>query len=425
MIAQIDEMGPAPSMDTGRRKAPTVATARINAGPDDVFYEQFYPYFAELSALTEIRKKPGFGIRLHSGMGGHALLYLSGVRLDRQAGHPTLKLCGADEPPANHGVGISVNANYKNANWVAAEGYDFVYSGALQRGERVTPAVHERTQERAKAMGLLDGVEFHDHLFRNKPPGMPERDFMYEISIANDYAVRFGRDIYRARVPLDRVRMASIVDYFNALNAPYRGGHKVFSWHVINNNCSHVTHNALAAAHICAPWPTGKFIPIAAFNFPVPKNEFVDLMRRTNDLPIDDADAVYRDKFARQALLEADVLPSAPGGLAIVQPAIPHNDVYDTENLRLIFYGNPFWGPYPRRFARILREPRYFDLRANLNYFAAAYERVRKNIRRGPRHGDMRFFADYERYICRETERVRAQLAGLDQSVAVPVEAFS
>jgi hypothetical protein len=49
-------------------------------------YDRFYPYYAEICTLTEIRKKPGFGVPLNSGMGGHCLLYLNGVRRDpRQA----------------------------------------------------------------------------------------------------------------------------------------------------------------------------------------------------------------------------------------------------------------------------------------------------------------------------------------------------
>ena len=51
-----------------------------------------------------------------------------------------------------------------------------------------------------------------------------------------------------------------------------------------------------------APWPTGQFFAFAAFRFPVPKNEFVDLMLRGNDLPIDEAQALYEDAAARGAL---------------------------------------------------------------------------------------------------------------------------
>ena len=88
-------------------------------------YEDFFPYYAELCALSELSKKPGFGAPLRSGIGGHSLLYLNGVRLDRAAGYPTLRLCTQGEAPQEYGVGISVNSHYRNANWVAVEGRIF------------------------------------------------------------------------------------------------------------------------------------------------------------------------------------------------------------------------------------------------------------------------------------------------------------
>jgi hypothetical protein len=166
--------------------------ARCEAGETepmaDTAYDRLYPYHAELCALSELRKKPGFGAPVRSGMGGHCLLYLNGVRRDRLAGYPTLRVCEPGDSPARHGVGISVNSHYKNANWVAAEGRDFLWRGALEPGEHLTREAYERTQHHAKAIGLLDGVQFHDHLFRDRPRGMSERDYMYEISIATDYA---------------------------------------------------------------------------------------------------------------------------------------------------------------------------------------------------------------------------------------------
>ena len=329
-------------------------------------YEDLYPYHAELCALSELRKKPGFGIPLRSGRGGHSLLYLNGVRLERTAGSPALRLCTPGEAPERHGVGISVNSHYRNANWVAVEGRDFFWRGALAPGERLTREAYARTQERAQAMGVLDGVEFHPHFFRDKPSGMTGRDFMYEISVATDYGAQFGRDVFRARVPLDRPRMAAIIEYLNALNAPYREGRKIYRWRILNNNCAHVGHNALAAAGLWAPWPTGQFFAFAAFKFPVPKNEFVNLMLRANDLPIEDAQALYADVPARRALLATGTLPTAAGALALAAPAVADNDIYDVARLRLIFYDNPFWGPYRGRFQRVLTEPRYCDLHANL-----------------------------------------------------------
>jgi hypothetical protein len=208
--------------------------------------------------------------------------------------------------------------------------------------------------------------------------------------------------------------MLSIVAYLNNLNAPYRDGERVFRWRLFNNNCVHVVHNALAEAGIWAPWPTGQFSALAMFKFPVPKNDFVDLVLRANDLPIHEARAIYEDEVARRALLDTGRLPTAPGALAVAGPAIRDNDVYDTDRLRLIFYENPFWGPYRRHFARIFAERRYTDLRANLRHFAAIYEEALRS-----RAGDgasAPFEASYHHYIAREAEKVRAQLARLDQA---------
>ncbi len=399
--------------------------AAAAAVDESALYDRLYPYHAELCALSEIRKRPGFGAEFSSGPGGHSLLYLSGVRLDRAAGYPVLRLCDPSAAPAEHGVGISVNSHYSNANWVAAEGPDFVFRGALAPGEPLTRASYGRTQERAKAMGVLDGIVFHEHFFRDKPANMSRRDYMYDISIGTDYAVRFGREIYRAKIPLDRRRVESIVDFLNALNEPYRDGRRVYQWRLFNDNCSHVAHNALAAAGVWAPWPTGRFFALAAFDFPVPKNEFVDLLRRANDLPLDDARALHADPVARRALLELDALPTAPGGVATIEPAIAANDVYETERLRLIFYETPLWWQYRRRFARIVREPRYFDLSANLRHFAALYQRARDRLPAPKRDGDMaRFLVRYEAYLDRELARVRAQLGTPAPPAAAAAEAL-
>jgi hypothetical protein len=397
-------------------------TAPVN----EALYTRFYPYYAEICALTELRKKPGIGVPIHSGMGGHCLLYLNGVQRDAAERYPVLKLC---EPaaPAGHGVGISVNAHYKNANWVAAEGREFLWRGALEPGERLTQAAYDRTQRHAKSTGLLDGVDFHEHLFRVKPAEMSDHDYMYEISIATDYGARFGRDIFRARIPLDYGRMGKIVDYLNALNAPYRAGEKIFRWRVINNNCVHVIHNALAAAGVWAPWPTGEFLATAAFNFPVPKNEFVDLMLWTNDLPIADANALYNHKFARQALLAQARLPTAAGALAAADQAMQANDLYDTDRLRLIFYDNPFWGPYRFRFARIFKEPRYTDLAANLLHFSKLYAMAGPDDAAGAAAPGTRaqFQRRYRQMIAAESAKVTQMLAALAEPQAQLAEAAS
>jgi len=389
-------------------------------------YTSFYPYYAELCAVSEFKKKPGFGVPLYTGgAGGHAVMYLNGVCRDESAHYPTISLCGADTPIAERGVGLSVNAHFKNANWVATQGRDFFFRGSLAPGEALTHAAYERTQTRAKAMHIYDGVEFHREIFDDMPSGMSRPDYMYEVSVVSDYAIEFGRDRYCARVPMDRAAMTRAVEYLNSLNAIYKDGKKEFNWNVLRDNCSHPPHNALAMAGIWEPWATEQFFLFAAFDFPVPKNEFVNLMRRTNDMPIQDLDAIFDDDVARQALLQMDSLPTRPGSLAEAVPAVQDNAVYDTD-LRLIFYDQPVLGSYQRHFDQIFSEPRYLDLRANLRHFAALYRQIARErepmasflnrhdaTQPAQREALTRFYEQYYRYIDREIARVGDALASL------------
>ena len=358
--------------------SPSPLTAQQSSAP--ATYEDIFPYYAELSALSELRKKPGFGVPISSGMGGHSLLYLNGVRVRRDAScYPVLEVCPVAEA-GRHGAAISVNSHYRNANWVAFEGRDFAFRGVLRGGAQLTRETYEQTQIAARMRGVLDGIEFHEHVFKDKPAYMSREVYKYEISVATDYAVCFGRDAYRARVPLNAPRMQDVVNYLNALNQPYREGQKFYRWRLLNDNCTHVAHNALSAAGFWAPWHTGQRALVAAFKFPVPKNEMVDLAHRANDLPLEDPDTLLADESARTLLMAHGTLPSGPGALTSTAAVVTPNDVYDTKKLRLIFYDNPFWGTYRFQFKRLLSEPRYRELRANLHHFAGRYRAAERGI---------------------------------------------
>lgn len=381
---------------------------------DEAVYAAIYPYFAEYCAVSEFDKKPGFGVDLEGGgPGGHSVFYLNGACRVEEAGYPELTLC--EESPdgmAGKGVGLSVNDHYANANWTATQGRDFFYHGALVPGESVTRHSYVRTQAKAKAQGILNGVRFHRAALEKKPADMSEQDYMYEVSIGTDYAIDLARDRYCARVPLDRGRMATIVHYLNALNWPYRTGQRKFEWNVLRNNCAYLAHNALAVVGLWPIWSTDRPLLVAAFDFPVPKNEFVNLMRRTNDMPIAEPDALYQDDVA-QATLPQGWLPTQPGALAQASRAVQPNEIYNT-HLRLIFYDEAIFGHYQERFDRIFNEPRYTQLGANLRYFAALYARILAqppaSAWRRNRDG---FYRHYEDVIATDKVKVDAALKQL------------
>ncbi len=391
---------------------------------DAADYARLYPFYAELCAVSQIKKKPGFGVDTSGGPGGHTVFYLNGVCRERDAGYPTLVICAGNAPEAEQGVGLSVNAHFQNANWVATDGRDFFFQGDLTPGEKLTRATYDHTQATAEAKGIYDGIVFHPEVFDDMPAGMDRRDFMYEVSVATDYAVAFGRDRYCAQVPVTRAQMVKMVDYLNGINASYRDGKKIFVWNVVQNNCSHLAHNALATAGIWDDWPTDRFIAISAFDFPVPKNEFVNLMRRTNDMRIADLRGLYRDASARRSLLEYGRLPTEPGGLAEAEPMWQDNDLYDTQ-VNLIFYDDPVFGPYKSRFHEIFSEPRYTDLRANLTYFASLYRKIKAErefgagdgwfATAGSRGAFAAFAVQFYDYVDRETTSIDSELAALDR----------
>jgi hypothetical protein len=341
--------------------------------PAEAEYTALYPYYVEACAVSQIKKKPGFGADIRGGPGGHAVVYLNGVCREADSA-TTIGLCDGDPKPGR-GVGLSVNAHYKNANWVATEGRDFFFRGGLGVRERLTRLAYRRAQEAARAQGIFTGVEFHQEVFDDKPADMSREDWKYEVSIGTDYAIEFARHRYCARVPLDRERMSKVVDYLNALNEPYRSGRKIFEWNVLQDNCSHMIHNALSAVGVWDEWEANRPVIVAAFDFPVPRNEFVNLVRRTNDLPLDDLASLYDDSALRRAVLEQGVIPTSPGALAESTSVIRENDVYDTD-LALIFYDEPLLARYENWSNEIFKNPRYFDLRANLFHFSDVYARM-------------------------------------------------
>ena len=334
---------------------------------NEAAYAAEHPIYAEYCALSQIKKRVGFGADIRGEIGGHAVFYLNGACLVRDAHYPVLAVCDEDARPSD-GVGLSMNAHFSNAKWVATPGRAFFFDGDLPGGAPVTQDSYRTVQARARALGIYEGVVFHREVFRAKPAAWTDDAWRYEMSVATDYAIGLGRGRYCARVPVTRAQLGRMVDFLNAENAPYRDRKRVFRWSVFNDNCIHLAHNALAAAGL---WPSLRIerpLPLALFDFPVPKNEFVNLMRRTNDDWFPDPGAAYRDVSARTELLRDGTLPSGPGSLAEAHGPHEPNEVYET-SLKLVFYDDPVLGSYAKDFDRIYAESRTTDMQANRAYF--------------------------------------------------------
>ena len=341
----------------------------VPGASNEAAYATAHPLYAEYCALSQIKKIQGYGADIRGEIGGHAVFYLNGACRVEGVGYPVLRPCREDEPD---GVGLSMNAHFRNAKWVATPGRDFFFNGGLRPEEAVTRPVYEAVRAEARRLGVYDGVVFNDWVFQDRPSwpvDLDDETWRYEVSMATDFAIALGRGRYCVRVPVDRAQMAAMIDFLNRQNAPYRSGERVFRWSVFNDNCIHLAHNALAAAGLWREWPIERFLAVAVFDFPVPRNEFVNLARRLNDDWLPDPGSVYRDVVARDLLLRHGRLPTGPGGLVEARGPQARNAVYETR-LKMIFFDEPTFGSFQERFDRIFAEARTLDAAANRAYFA-------------------------------------------------------
>ncbi|APH58807.1 hypothetical protein [Granulibacter bethesdensis] len=336
-------------------------------------YTRLFPYYVDICATSQIQKKPGFGASDRGGVGGHMGFFLHGACADRDAHYPVLHLC---RPGEEDGVGIGMDAHFSSAKWSAARGRSFFFHGGMSPDETLTPARYTQILQQARQDGVLDGISFHDDRFDEKPAAVSDEDWKYQLTAGTDFALGMGRGTYCARVPVSQKDMLQIIDFMNAQNAPYRSGKEVFRWSVFTDNCGHLAHNALNAAEYWPEWPIDRPMLLAIFDFPVPKNEYVNVMMRSQSLPLEDVAALYRDDDIRAMLLSENRLPPGPGVLSVFEPPQARNQVYDVDNLMLLFYDEAIIGRYRHRFQDIQSEPRFYDLHANILWWHDRYAQL-------------------------------------------------
>jgi hypothetical protein len=336
----------------------------------DAAYEELFPYYVELCAVSQFRSLE----RGEGGIPGHAVMYLKGACKDENAAFPSLRPCRRvattlDDP--EHGAGVSVNRWFHNANWVAIPGPDLFYSGGLEPGETLDQAAFERTVQASIDAGVFDGVDFHP----DYPTTASERnleDFIAHHSLATDFALRFSRTAFCARLPVTGEMMGEIAEYLNVINEEYSSGEVPYEWSGYADNCVHLLRNSIAAASIWRPLSVRAARFRQFFNLAIPANEMVKLADLGAKGPLADGREVYRNDEARDALLDFDWLPRRHGAMLTVLPVHTPNELYDTRTRLLVLEG-PFGGQVTRRYERLVEDARFTDLTKNLEHFQQVY----------------------------------------------------
>jgi hypothetical protein len=245
-------------------------------------YEVLFPTYVELCSVSQYRSQTkGMG-----GTPGHAVMYLKGACKDEKAPYPRLRRCrqeatASDDP--EHGAGVSVNRWFRNVNWVAVPGKDLFFDGLLDPGDRLTQARFDATLLEAIESGVYRGVEFHDYPSEAEKPSL--EDFVTHHSLATDFALRFSRTIFCARLPVTQEMLEEIVDFLNDLNREYATGAAEYRWSGYHDNCVHTLRNALAAASVWEPRSVNVIKLRQLFHLAIPANEFANLAQLSAGCP--------------------------------------------------------------------------------------------------------------------------------------------
>jgi len=304
-----------------------------------------------------------------------------------------------------------------NANWIAVPGTDLFWDGGLEEGEVLDQAAYDRAITASIDAGVFQNVEIHPAY----PTQSAERsleDFIAQQSLATDFALRFSRTAFCSRMPVTEEMMEDIADYLNWVNEDYALGRADYSWSGYSDNCVHLLRNSLAAASIWQPRSvqTTKLRQLA--NLAVPANEAINLADLGANGPLADGRDVYRTDEARDALLDFDWLPRRHGALVTVVPVHVPNELFDTRG-RILVLQSPLSFGATRKFDRILFDPRFTELHANLEHFRDVYAEILTEGEeiiaggflplRSLRY--LRFTKRYFEYVERQRDEVESMLA--------------
>jgi hypothetical protein len=370
-------------------------------------YNSLFPYYVEICAVTQFHRK---GAKA-GGWGGHATLFANGTEIEPGAGYPRLRLAaaGTDLSDPDSGTGISVNKIFDNVTWVAIPGRDEFFRGGLAPDRTLDEAIYERAVHTATAADWFAGIAIKDELMRHRPAAMPASEFIVRHSIGTDFALNFARTAYCARLPMTRDRMGKAIAYLNAVNATAQ--ESGYIWNIYTNNCSHVAHNALAAAGVWDPkeargpgainvtkdvLSVAKVLALGRMSdFSFPANNFVRLYEAGNERPIDDALAAFRNHDVRRTL-DDGWISTGPGALIATYPLqdASRNQMFAPGRDPFLFSVPVLWDK-EEKFEKLTRHPPSIvtDLVANLRHFRDRYAETLANRRTvdeelGSLHGD-------------------------------------
>jgi hypothetical protein len=367
-------------------------------GQSRVQYDKIYPYYIEVTSMNQVERN---GAPL-GGSAGHSFAYIKGLCRDISAPYPRVKLCEKRTKPftaaeeamgigynditnPNSGIGVSVNKEFQNVNWVAIPTKDLFFYGKIKPGERLTKEYMGNLANYVVKLGTHKGIILHDEY--NK--GSTSEEILKNVildSMDTDFASVFGRYIDTLKIPIKESMLPYIVKYLNDINDYYaRDGH-IYNWSGVYNNCAHFTNNLLASIGFTKQLKVG-MSKFAYFDFSlaVPANRMLSFANTAQEGDLNDAHKVYGDSLENKMLTENKWLAVEPGIIVDLIKPVPQelNDMYKinpptailmvelpTDEIKRIFDLEP---SLKQEAIEIMHDPRYIDIEANRKEFEQKY----------------------------------------------------
>ncbi len=387
-------------------------------------YSRFFPFHAEYAAMTQI--KP-FGQKA-GGPGGHAFLYVHGLCKDYSVPYPKVIPCKDAKFPAgleHEGVGISVNNDFINTNWVVVPGHELFFRGITPNSAFDHEAM-KAVEEEALRYRIFEGVVVKPSLVSTLTKGQ-ERYTRQVIknAIGTDFAAQFGRELWGVRFRIDEKAIPKMAQFLNEVNEPYVTGQKPYEWSGLYDNCAMLSANALAQACVRSAIPTRQNLIRQLFNLALPRNGVSTLQSLVHDggrgalsrlffpeTSAVDFSTIMKNKVWRQNLAQFGTLPVGLGALSKHYPTFKGDSIFQ-DDLKVASLPHRILGANQRS-KEFFNLPEFSTLASkHLQYWEGLLKQAQARAQKRP---DSRFeFPLYLEWIDRELKevaRVKAVISG-------------
>ena len=125
-----------------------------------------------------------------------------------------------------------------------------------------------------KAWAILDGLVFRPESFNDKPAGMSDERFPHRSVGRHGLRAHHGARPRPRPGARSRPQMVRTVAFLNAKNAMYKTGPRHFTSSIIEDNCVHLPHNALAACDVMSCLADQRFHPVRSLRLPSAEERF-------------------------------------------------------------------------------------------------------------------------------------------------------